>query len=73
MLEVEAGRGVVNNQFRKDLFQACMMEGELHLGLAARDTYRGSPNFEKVCRFFDTLNVSQRLRLPLETVLVIGY
>ena len=25
VLEVEAGRGVTNNQFLKDLFQACMM------------------------------------------------
>src|ERR1700758_4190254 len=25
VLEIEAGRGVVNNQFLKDLFQACMM------------------------------------------------
>ena len=25
VIEVEAGRGVLNNQFLKDLFQACMM------------------------------------------------
>jgi hypothetical protein len=26
VVEVEAGRGVANNQFLKDLFQACMMD-----------------------------------------------
>lgn len=28
-VEVEAGRGVFNNQFLTDFFQACMMDGEL--------------------------------------------
>ena len=31
VLEVEAGRGVVNNQFLKDLFQACMMHDVRYL------------------------------------------
>ena len=73
VVEVEAGRGVVNNQFLKDLFQACMMHGVTHLAIAVRKTYRGSNDFERVVRFFDTLYASQRLRLPLEGILVIGY
>lgn len=73
VLEVEAGRGVVNNQFLKDLFQACMMHGVSHLGIAIRNDYRGAPDFEKVVRFFDTMYASNRLQLPLQGILVIGY
>ena len=73
VLEVEAGRGVVNNQFLKDLFQACMMHEVKYLAIAIRKIYRGDKNFETVCRFFDTLYASNRLALPLEGILVIGY
>lgn len=73
VLEVEAGRGVVNNQFLKDLFQACMMHDVQYLGIAVRNIYRQSPDFEKVNRFFDTMYASTRLQLPLEGILVIGY
>ena len=73
VLEVEAGRGVDNNQFLKDLFQACMMHEVKYLAIAIRKVYRGDKNFETVCRFFDTLYSSNRLSLPLEGILVIGY
>lgn len=73
VLEVEAGRGVVNNQFLKDLFQACMMRDVYYLAIAIRNNYRGSNDFEKVIRFFDTMYASNRLQLPLRGILVIGY
>ena len=73
VLEVEAGRGVVNNQFLKDLFQACMMHDVFYLGIAIRNVYRKSPDFDKVVRFFDTMYASNRLTLPLKDILVIGY
>jgi hypothetical protein len=73
VLEVEAGRGVVNNQFLKDLFQACMMQDVRFLCIAVRNVYRGANDFEKVCRFMDTLYASGRLNLPLSGILVIGY
>jgi hypothetical protein len=73
VVEVEAGRGVLNNQFLKDLFQACMMHDVHYLAIALRNQYRTSKDFEKVCRFFDTLYASQRVQLPLRGVLVIGY
>lgn len=73
VLEVEAGRGVVNNQFLKDLFQACMMHDVQYLGIAVRNSYRQSPDFEKVSRFFDTMYASTRLQLPLQGILLIGY
>jgi hypothetical protein len=73
VLEVEAGRAVDNNQFLKDIFQACMMHDVLHLAIAVRNTYRGSDDFAKVESFLETLYVSGRLQLPLKGILLIGY
>ena len=77
VLEVEAGRAVLNNQFLKDLFQACMMQEVKVLCIAVRNIYSYSKttrkDFEEVSKFFDTLYQSNRLQLPLEGVLVIGY
>ena len=77
VIEVEAGRAVVNNQFLKDLFQACMMPRVEYLGIAVRQLYQGGGNrshdFDRVLAFFDTLYASNRLVLPLKEVLIIGY
>lgn len=73
VLEVEAGRAVDNNQFLKDIFQACMMHDVLHLAIAVRNTYRNSDDFSKVENFLETLYVSGRLQLPLKGILLIGY
>ena len=73
VLEVEAGRGVTNYQFLKDLFQACMMEGVTRLAIAVRNVYRKSADFDRMFTFFDTLYKSNRLALPLDGILTIGY
>ncbi|MEL7474625.1 MAG: hypothetical protein AAGJ55_00130, partial [Cyanobacteria bacterium J06555_12] len=77
VVEVEAGRAVVNNQFLKDLFQACMMHEVSRLAIAVRTLYGGggrqSRDFDRVVTFFDTLYASQRIALPLKEVLIIGY
>lgn len=73
VLEVEAGRAVDNNQFLKDIFQACMMHDVLHLAVAVRNTYRHSDDFAKVESFLETLYISGRLQLPLKGILLIGY
>jgi hypothetical protein len=73
VLEVEAGRGVTNNQFLKDLFQACMMHDVWYAAIAIRNTYKKNQDYEIVERFFGTLYASNRLTLPLKGVLVIGY
>jgi hypothetical protein len=73
VIEVEAGRGVLNNQFLKDLFQACMMHDVRILGIAVRNIYKKRKDFFEVSRFFDTLYASNRLRLPLEGILILGY
>ena len=73
VVEVEAGRAVDNNQFLKDIFQACMMHGVEYLVLAVRNTYRGKQDFENVFAFLETLYLSNRLQLPLKGILLIGY
>ena len=73
VLEVEAGRGITNNQFLKDLFQACMMHDVEYLAIAVRTEYRGAKNFETMTQFFETLYASNRLDLPLRGLLAIGY
>jgi hypothetical protein len=77
VVEVEAGRGVINNQFLKDFFQACMMDEVQYLAIAVRNLYKAAGiknrDFENVVTFFDTLYASRRLELPLKGILVIGY
>lgn len=73
VIEVEAGRAVDNNQFLKDIFQACMMYEVEYLILAVRNNYRGSDDFRKIYVFLETLYISNRLQLPLKGILLIGY
>ncbi|MEY4322293.1 MAG: hypothetical protein RL410_74 [Actinomycetota bacterium] len=73
VLEVEAGRAHANNQFLKDIFQACVMQGVLYLAIAVRNDYRGSDDFAKICTFLETLYASNRLNLPLKGILLVGY
>ncbi len=73
VVEVEAGRAVVNNQFLKDLFQACMMHEVYYVAIAVRNIHKGENDFEKVARFLDILYASDRLKLPLNGILLLGW
>jgi len=73
VIEVEAGRGVTNYQFLKDLFQACVMQNVDYLVIAIRQDYRGSDDYQKVISFIETIYASNRLILPLKGVLIVGY
>ena len=81
VLEVEAGRAVRNNQFLKDIFQACMMFDVEYLAIAVLNEYHFnktggggiSHDYHEVKTFLETLYVSNRIRLPLKGILVIGY
>jgi len=73
VLEVEAGRGVLNNQFLKDLFQASVMHNVELLCIAVRNVYKGREDFNQVIAFFETLYASNRLDLPLRGIVIIGY
>ena len=73
LLEIEAGRGVTNNQFLKDFFRACMMYDVSYCAIAVRRLYRRNKDFEAVNTFFEVLYASGRLELPLKGVMIIGY
>jgi hypothetical protein len=73
VIEVEAGRAVDNNQFLKDIFQASMMHDVEFLIIAVRQCYRDKNDFQKVYLFLETMYISNRIKLPLKGILLIGY
>jgi hypothetical protein len=73
VIEIEAGRATENNQFLKDIFQACMMFEVEYLVIVVRIVYRGHKDFEIIHTFLETLYISNRLHLPLKGILLIGY
>lgn len=73
VLEVEAGRALVNNAFLKDVFQAAMMHGVEYLVLAVRNDYRGGRDFSNIHAFLETLYISSRLTLPIKGIVLLGY
>jgi len=73
VIEVEAGRAYSNNQFLKDVFQACMMYGVDYLIIAVRNDYRDHQDFDAIFNFFETLYINGRLKLPLKGLVLIGY
>lgn len=73
VIEIEAGRATENNQFLKDIFQACMMFEVEYLVIVVRNVYRKHKDFAIVHTFLETLYISNRLHLPLKGILLIGY
>lgn len=81
VIEVEAGRAVRNNQFLKDIFQACMMYEVEYLVIAVLNEYKFNNNgsqvvaydYKEVKTFLETMYISNRLQLPLKGILLIGY
>lgn len=73
VIEVEAGRATENNQFLKDIFEASMMFEVEYLVLAVRNLYRGHNDFEFIYTFLETMYISNRIKLPLKGILLIGY
>lgn len=73
IIEIEAGAGVANNHFLKDLFKACLIKEVKYFIIGVRNEYRGSKNFKKVANFYDAIYISDRLKLPLKGILLIGY
>jgi hypothetical protein len=73
VLEVEAGRAVDNNQFLKDIFQACMMFDVDYLILGVRNHYRQQQDFQEVYKFLELLYINNRLVLPLKGIMLVGY
>ena len=50
-----------------------MMRDVRYFGVAVRNDYRQSNDFERMIGFFDALYASQRLNLPFEGMVGVGY
>ena len=73
IIEVEAGRAVRNYQFLKDYYEACMMQDVRFFVVAVKNVYKDTKDFDKVCAFFKTLYISNKVNTQLSGILVIGY
>jgi hypothetical protein len=80
-LEVEAGRGTQGNAIYRDLIQTSLLIDARFLALAVLIEYRfkssgkvvTSPDYRKTISLLDAIYASDRLRLSLDGVLIIGY
>jgi hypothetical protein len=79
IIEVEAGRAVINHQFLKDFFEACVIQDARYLVIAVCKAYKPaslktpSNDFEIVTTFMETMFASGRLQIPLEGIMIVGY
>jgi hypothetical protein len=78
-VEVEAGRGAVNNADYRDIVRASLILDAKYLAILMPQHYRSvdRPTTVQAYRnthgLIDALYASQRLRLPFAGVLVVGY
>lgn len=77
VLEVEAGRGAANNADYRDLIRTSLMVDADYLVLAMMLRYSGGgttiKSYEVTRDRIDAVYASERLRLPLKGILLIGY
>jgi len=77
VLEVEAGRGAASNADYRDLVRASLMVDVSYLVLAMMLTYRAGGqtmrSYEVARNRIDAIFASERLALPLEGLLLVGY
>lgn len=77
VLEVEAGRGAANNADYRDLVRASLMVDAEFLIMAMMLEYRTGAqkmrSYEQTRNRLDAIYASDRLRLPLEGLLLVGY
>ncbi len=76
-LEVEAGRGAANNADYRDLIRASLMVDVDYLILAMMLEYRAGKqtirSYEQTRRRLNAIYASDRLKLPLKGILLLGY
>lgn len=77
VLEVEAGRGAASNADFRDIVRSSLLVGVRYLALAVMVEYRGGGrpirSYENTRNQLDAIYASERLRLPFDGVLLIGY
>lgn len=76
VLEVEAGRGAANNADHRDLVRASLMVDTDYIILAMMQEYRAGAqvtrSYEQTLKRLDAIYASDRLKLPLKGVLLVG-
>lgn len=77
VMEVEAGRGAANNADYRDLVRASLMVDVDYLILAMMLEYRSghqvTRSYEQTKRRLNAIYASDRLKLPLKGILLVGY
>lgn len=81
VVEVEAGRGAQNNATYRDIIRASLILDAQFLALllpvayrfTSRDQAASVPAYKHCLELLSALYASQRLRLPLDGVLLVGY
>ena len=77
VLEVEAGRGAANNADYRDLVRASLMVDADYLIMAMMLEYRTGKtvmrSYEQTRNRLDAIYASDRLKLPLKGLLLVGY
>ncbi len=77
VLEVEAGRGAANNADYRDLIRASLMVDARFLVLAMMSYYRTGASvvksYDSARDRIDAIYASERLKLPLDGILLVGY
>lgn len=77
VLEVEAGRGAASNADYRDIVRSSLLVGVRYLALAVMIEYRGGGrpirSYENTRNQLDAIYASERLHLPFQGVLLIGY
>ena len=73
VIEVEAGRAFDNHQFLKDVFEAAMMTHVDYLVIAVRECYRGRNDYLKIYEWLDPFYSTNRIKLDLKGILLVGY
>lgn len=77
VVEIEAGRGAANNADYRDLVRACLMVDARYLVIAMMLRYTAGSNvmrsYDQTRRRLDAIYASDRLKVPLEGLLLIGY
>ena len=80
-LEVEAGRSIRGNAIYRDIIQTCLLVGVDYFALAVPQKYpfqaKGKQMIDEPYKtsvtILDAIYSSERLRLPLKGILLIGY
>ena len=73
VLEIERGRAYANNQFLKDIFETSVMVDVDYLVLAVSNLYKDSKDYEKICVWLETIYLTNRIKLSLKGILLVGY